>query len=99
MRTWRILLFVVAAAFAVLPAAAETPDVALAKLMGDARAEAAVPGACTVANVDRLVRAFCENAFGETDGDVTLRLADLDGGKCVEKRFFRGVAMKATWCY
>ena len=61
MRVWRILLFVAATAFAVLPAAAETPDAALSKLVDNARAEAAVPGACTVANIDRLVRAFCED--------------------------------------
>ncbi len=47
-------------AFAVLPAHAETPDAALAKLVGEARAAAAAPGACEQPGLDRLVRIFCE---------------------------------------
>ena len=61
MRAWPILLFVVAASFAALPAQAETPDAALAKLIEDARAEASVAGACAKPELDRLVRVFCDN--------------------------------------
>lgn len=95
-RAWRTLLFVAMAAFVVQPAAAETPDAALAKLMEEARAEAAVPGACTAANVDRLVRAFCENRirpgireyyplFGTREGDVRSGY-DIDVARAVSKR-------------
>ncbi len=94
-RAWRMLLFVAMAAFATLPAVAETPDAALAKLLEDARAEAAVPGACTIANVDRLVRAFCENRirpgvreyyplFGTREGDVRSGY-DIDVARAVAK--------------
>ncbi len=95
-RAWRILLFVVMAAFVVQPAVAQTPDAALAKLMEDARAEAAVPGACAAANVDRLVRAFCENRirpgireyyplFGTREGDVRSGY-DIDVARALAKR-------------
>ncbi|MDP1962268.1 MAG: transporter substrate-binding domain-containing protein, partial [Reyranella sp.] len=66
-RLWRTLLSVsmgvLAIAVATFPGvvAAETPDAALAKLIGDARAEASVPGACAQPNLDRLVRIFCEH--------------------------------------
>lgn len=59
----RRILFVVLAwfvAFAAVPARAETPDAALAKLLDEAKAAAAVPGACAQPGLDRLVRIFCE---------------------------------------
>ena len=62
----RRVLFVVLAwlvAFASLPARAETPDAALAKLIDEAKAAAAVPGACAQPGLDRLVRIFCDGKF------------------------------------
>ena len=62
----RRVLFVVLAwlvAFAVLPARAETPDAALAKLIEEAKAAAAVPNACAQPGLDRLVRIFCDGTF------------------------------------
>ena len=58
----RILFVVLASlvAFTTLPARAETPDAALAKLLDEAKAAASVPGACAQPGVDRLVRIFCE---------------------------------------
>ena len=50
-------------AFATLPAWAETPDAALAKLVDEAKAAAAVPGACGQPGLDRLVRIFCDGKF------------------------------------
>lgn len=96
MLTWRVLLCVVAVAFTALPAATETPDAALSKLIEDARAEAAVPGACTAVNVDRFVRAFCERRirpgireyyplFGTREGDVRSGY-DIDVARAVAKR-------------
>ena len=67
MRAWRkfvlALAGIVAGAGATLPsgARAETPDAALARLIGDARTEAAAPGACATPQIDRLVRLFCDN--------------------------------------
>jgi SAM-dependent methyltransferase len=96
MMVWRALLFAIAAAFAALPAAAETPDAALAKLIEDARAEAAAPTACTAANLDRLVRIFCENRirpgvreyyplFGTRQGEVRSGY-DVDVARALAKR-------------
>ena len=58
----RILFVVLASlvAFTTLPARAETPDAALAKLLDEAKAAASVPGACAQPGVDRLVRIFCD---------------------------------------
>ena len=59
----RRVLFVVlvwCVAFAGLSARAETPDEALKKLIDEARAAAAVPGACEQPGLDRLVRIFCD---------------------------------------
>lgn len=64
--TLRRVLWVVLAsliAFATLPARAETPDAALAKLLDEAKAAAAVPGACAQPGLDRLVRIYCEGKF------------------------------------
>ncbi|MCC8431656.1 transporter substrate-binding domain-containing protein [Reyranella aquatilis] len=47
-------------ALATLPSHAETPDAALVKLLDEAKAAAAVPGACAQPGLDRLVRIFCE---------------------------------------
>lgn len=80
----RRVLFVVLAwfvAFASLPARAETPDAALAKLVDEAKAAAAVPGACAQPGLDRLVRIFCDGKmrigvreyyplFGTREGNV-----------------------------
>lgn len=96
MRVWRALLFAIAASFAALPAAAETPDAALAKLIEGARAEALVPGACTAASLDRLVRVFCENRirpgvreyyplFGTRKGE-TRSGYDVDVARALAKR-------------
>ena len=82
--TMRRVLFVALAwlvAFATLPARAETPDAALAKLVDEARAAAAVPGACAQPGLDRLVRIFCDGKirvgvreyyplFGTREGNV-----------------------------
>lgn len=62
----RRVLFVVLAwlvGFATLPARAETPDAALATLIDEAKAAAAVPGACAQPALDRLVRLFCDGKF------------------------------------
>jgi ABC-type amino acid transport substrate-binding protein len=53
-----VLVWVVA--LAGLPVRAETPDAALAKLVDEARAAAAAPGACEQPGPDRLVRIFCD---------------------------------------
>lgn len=79
----RILIVVLASlvAFAALPARAETPDAALAKLLDEAKAAASVPGACAQPGLDRLVRMFCEGKirvgvreyyplFGTREGNV-----------------------------
>lgn len=82
--TMRRVLFVALVwlvAFATLPARAETPDAALAKLVDEARAAAAVPGACAQPGLDRLVRIFCDGKirvgvreyyplFGTREGNV-----------------------------
>lgn len=58
----RVLLAVLVSllAFAALPARAETPDAALAKLLDEAKAAAATPGACAQPGLDRLVKIYCE---------------------------------------
>jgi ABC-type amino acid transport substrate-binding protein/ABC-type amino acid transport system permease subunit len=64
--TMRRVLFVVLAwlvAFASLPSRAETPDAALAKLIDEAKAAAAVPGACAQPGLERLARLFCDGKF------------------------------------
>ena len=79
----RVLFLVLASlvAFATLPARAETPDAALAKLLDEAKAAAAVPGACTQPGLDRLVRLYCDGKirvgvreyyplFGTREGNV-----------------------------
>ncbi len=82
--TMRRVLFVALVwlvALATLPARAETPDAALAKLVDEARAAAAVPGACAQPGLDRLVRIFCDGKirvgvreyyplFGTREGNV-----------------------------
>lgn len=82
--TMRRVLFVALAwlvAFAGVPARAETPDAALAKLIDEAKAAAAVPGACAQPGLDRLVRIFCDGKirvgvreyyplFGTREGNV-----------------------------
>ncbi len=71
---WLVLL-------AGLPVRAETPDAALAKLIDEARAAAAVPGACEQPGLDRLVRIYCDSKirvgvreyyplFGTREGQV-----------------------------
>lgn len=75
------VLFAVFLAAAGLPARAETPDAALARLIDEARAAAAVPGACEQPGLDRLVRIFCDSKirvgvreyyplFGTREGQV-----------------------------
>ncbi|WP_425069800.1 transporter substrate-binding domain-containing protein [Reyranella sp.] len=80
----RRVLFVVlvwCVALAGLSARAETPDEALKKLIDEARAAAAVPGACEQPGLDRLVRIFCDSKirvgvreyyplFGTREGQV-----------------------------
>ena len=79
----RILFVVLASlvAFTILPARAEAPDAALAKLLDEAKAAASVPGACAQPGLDRLVRIFCEGKirvgvreyyplFGTREGSV-----------------------------
>jgi polar amino acid transport system substrate-binding protein len=90
------MLLTIVAMFAVLPASAETPDNALARLIADARAEASVPGACTAPQLDRLVRAFCENSiragvreyyplFATREGDVRIGY-DVDVARALARR-------------
>jgi polar amino acid transport system substrate-binding protein len=61
----RVLLFarvIAAGLFAALPALAwadNSPDVALARLLDEARSAAAAPGRCTEPGIDRLIRMFC----------------------------------------
>ena len=75
------VVFLWLVAVAGLPAHAETPDAALAKLIDEARAAAAVPGACEQPGHDRLVRIFCDGKirvgvreyyplFGTREGQV-----------------------------
>ena len=82
-------------AFAVLPAHAETPDAALEKLIDEARAAAAAPGACEQPGLDRLVRIFCEGKirvgvreyyplFGTREGQVRLGY-DVDVAREIAK--------------
>jgi ABC-type amino acid transport substrate-binding protein/ABC-type amino acid transport system permease subunit len=91
------LVGILGSAFALLsPAAnAETPDAALAKLIEDARAEAAVPGACPAPHLDRLVQVFCEKRlragireyyplFGTREGEARSGY-DVDVGRAVAK--------------
>ena len=77
------VVFVWLVAWAGLPAHAETPDAALAKLIDEARAAAAVPGACEQPGHDRLVRIFCDGKirvgvreyyplFGTREGQMRL---------------------------
>jgi polar amino acid transport system substrate-binding protein len=93
MRAWRTLLVVLATAVAALPARAETPDAALAKLIEDARAEASAPDTCAKPDIDRLVRIFCENRlrpgvreyyplFGTREGTVRSGY-DVDVGRAL----------------
>ena len=101
MRLWQTLLFAVVGilggAVAQFPraASAETPDTALAKMLEDARAEAAVPGACTAPHLDRLVHIFCEKRlragireyyplFGTREGEARSGY-DVDVGRAVAK--------------
>ncbi len=101
MRAWRTLLPALvgilggAVALFSLAANAETPDAALAKLLEDARAEAAVPGACTATNLDRLVQIFCGKRlragireyyplFGTREGEDRSGY-DVDVGRAVAK--------------
>ena len=75
------VVFVWLVALAGLPVRAETPDAALAKLIDEARAAAAAPGACEQPGLDRLVRIFCDGKirvgvreyyplFGTREGQV-----------------------------
>ena len=75
------VVFVYLVALAGLPVRAETPDAALAKLIDEARAAAAAPGACEQPGLDRLVRIFCDGKirvgvreyyplFGTREGQV-----------------------------
>ena len=92
----RVLLFGILAMFAALPASAETPDNALDRLISDSRAAASAPGACTAPNLDRLVRAFCENRiragvreyyplFGTREGEVRSGY-DVDVARALARR-------------
>jgi ABC-type amino acid transport substrate-binding protein/ABC-type amino acid transport system permease subunit len=76
-----IIVFVWLVTLAGLPVRAETPDAALAKLVDEARAAAAAPGACEQPGLDRLVRIFCDGKirvgvreyyplFGTREGQV-----------------------------
>ena len=81
LRRFLFMVFALVLAAAGLPVRAETPDAALAKLVEEARAAAAVPGACEQAGLDRLVRIFCDGKirvgvreyyplFGTREGQV-----------------------------
>lgn len=61
LRRFLPIVFACLFALAGLPVRAETPDAALAKLIDEARAAAAAPGACDQPGLDRLVRIFCDN--------------------------------------
>ncbi len=103
MRVWRTVLLALAGvlgsivATVPLVANAETPDAALAKLTEDARAEAAVPGACAAPQLDRLLRMFCESRlragvreyyplFGTREGE-TRSGYDVDVARALAKHF------------
>lgn len=75
---------------------AETPDDALVKLLDAARSAAAVPGACTQPDLDRLVRIFCDRKirvgvreyyplFGTREGQ-TRSGYDVDVARAVARR-------------
>ena len=81
LRRFLPIVFACLFALAGLPVRAETPDAALAKLIDEARAAAAAPGACDQPGLDRLVRIFCDNRirvgvreyyplFGTREGQV-----------------------------
>jgi polar amino acid transport system substrate-binding protein len=92
-------LFLVLAwlALCVAPAVrAETPDAALATLLSEARAAAAVPGACSQSGIDRLVRLYCTGKirigvreyyplFGTREGQERLGY-DVDVGRALAER-------------
>lgn len=92
-------LFVVLAwlALFVAPAVrAETPDAALTALLSEARAAAAVPGACSQSGVDRLVRLYCTGKirigvreyyplFGTREGQERIGY-DVDVGRAMAER-------------
>ena len=94
----RGLLLVLAwlALFAAPAARAETPDAALAALLDEARAAAAVPGACSQSDVDRLVRLYCTGKirigvreyyplFGTREGQERIGY-DVDVGRAMAER-------------
>lgn len=79
-----------------VPARAETPDVALAGLLDEARSAAAAPGTCSQPSLDRLVRIFCEQRirvgvreyyplFGAREGQ-TRSGYDVDVARAVAER-------------
>ncbi len=94
----RGLLLVLAwlALFAAPAARAETPDAALAALLDEARSAAAVPGACSQSDVDRLVRLYCTGKirigvreyyplFGTREGQERIGY-DVDVGRAMAER-------------
>jgi len=92
------------AVFAAPAARAETPDAALAALLAEARAAAAVPGACSQSGVDRLVRLYCTDKmrigvreyyplFGTREGKERIGY-DVDVGRAMAERL--GVAPEFT---
>jgi ABC-type amino acid transport substrate-binding protein/ABC-type amino acid transport system permease subunit len=86
---------ILGAAVVNFPALAETPDVALAKLIEAARADALKPGTCSQTGIDRLVRIFCEKRirpgireyyplFGTREGEVRSGY-DIDVARALAK--------------
>lgn len=84
------------ALFAAPAARAETPDAALAALLSEARAAAAVPGACSQPGLDRLARLYCIGKirigvreyyplFGTREGQERIGY-DVDVGRAMARR-------------
>lgn len=74
------LAFVQFAGSAARADGARSPDAALARLMGEARAQAATPGACARTDIDRLVRVFCQGRLRVGVRDHYPLFGELDAG-------------------
>ncbi|MEQ8335312.1 transporter substrate-binding domain-containing protein [Nisaea sp.] len=97
----RIVLILLLALGITGQASAETPDAALARLLAEARVEAAAPGMCARGDIDRLVRIFCTGTiragirekyplFGTRTGTERFGY-DVDGARAIAAFLTLGV--------